>query len=164
MGRKAGYSRKDYNYRMDPYIDGNTVRQPVHVEPVKPVPEEKLSPKVSRDARRNREKAIQVNLAYVVFLAAAAVVALGICIKFLQLQSASTAYRKTIAGLESQLASKRMDNDTEYKRAASSIDLNEVKDIAINELGMVYAKEGQVRTYNGQAGDYVKQYSEIPVE
>ena len=57
MGRTAGYSKKNYNYRMDPYIEGNVVRKP---ERSNAVPQrkrtEEVTPSVSRNARRNREK------------------------------------------------------------------------------------------------------------
>ena len=33
---------------------------------------------------------------------------------------------------------------------------------AINEMGMVPAEEGTVVEYDSPAGDYVKQYSDIP--
>jgi len=39
-----------------------------------------------------------------------------------------------------------------------------VRDIAINELGMVYAQADQVILYDSQGGDYVKQYADIPEE
>ena len=37
-----------------------------------------------------------------------------------------------------------------------------VRSIAINELGMKYAKEGQVVTYSSEGNDFVRQYSDIP--
>ena len=40
--------------------------------------------------------------------------------------------------------------------------LEEIKKIAINELGMKYAKEGQVIIYSGEGSDYVRQYKAIP--
>lgn len=165
MGRTAGYSRKNYNYRVDPYIEGNAVRKPARVQqPVRPVHEERKRPAVSRETRRNRERAQQINMGYVMFLTVATVATLFVCVRFLQLQSESTAYRKSITSLESQLSTIKMNNDAEYKRAASSEDLAAIKDIAINELGMVYPEEGQVQTYNSQEGDYVKQYEEVPTE
>lgn len=165
MGRTAGYSRKNYNYRMDPYIEGNTVRKPDRVQrPERPVRKERMRPAVSRKTRRNREKALQINLGYVAFLTAAAVATLFVCVRFLKLQAESTAYLKTVTSLESQLATLKMDNDADYERTISSVDMEKIKDIAINELGMVYADEGQVITYDSQSGDYVRQYEDVPSE
>ncbi len=165
MGRTAGYSKKNYNYRMDPYIEGNVVRKP---ERSNAVPQrkrtEEVTPSVSRNARRNREKALRINLGYVVFLMAAAVVTVFACVRFLQLQAESTAYRKTVASLESQLSALKMENDAAYDDAVSSVDLGRVKEIAINDLGMIYANEGRIITYDSQSSDYVRQYEDVPTE
>lgn len=165
MGRRAGYSKKNYNYRMDPYIEGNVVRK---AERANAVPqrrnEEELRPSVSRNTRKNREKAQQINFAYVLFLLAAAVATLFVCVNFLQVQAESTAHRKHVASLESQLSALKMENDAAYEAALSSVDLEAVKNIAINELGMIYADQGQIITYNSQDSDYVRQYEDVPTE
>ena len=49
----------------------------------------------------------------------------------------------------------------EYNRIVNSVDLDEVKRIAQEELGMHYATEGQIIKYTDAIGDYVKQYSDI---
>ena len=56
----------------------------------------------------------------------------------------------------------KLENDETYTKIMSSVDLEEIKRIAINELGMKYAKEGQVITYSGEGSDYVRQYDDIP--
>ena len=48
-------------------------------------------------------------------------------------------------------------NDEEYNRILSSINLEEIKRIAIMELGMVYAQEGQIIEYENESGDYMRQ-------
>lgn len=69
---------------------------------------------------------------------------------------------KNIAALESQLAELKTENDDEYNRVVTSVDLEQIRDIAINELGMVYADQDQVILYDGEGSDYVKQYADIP--
>ena len=164
MGRKAGYSSRNYNYRMDPYIQGNTVRKPQHTMVPERTREEELRPSVSRNTRKNRERALQINMGYVIFLLAAAAITLFVCVRFLKLQAESTSYRNSVSVLESQLSSLKMENDTSYESVVSSVDLKKVKDIAINELGMVYADKGQIITYDSQDSDYVRQYEEVPKE
>ena len=159
MGRRAGYSKQNYNYRMDPYIEGNAVR---YAERANSVPE--IRPSVSKKTRKNREKAQQINFAYVLFLLAAAVATLFVCVHFLQIQAESTAHRKQVASLESQLSALKMENDAAYEEAVSSVDLEKAKDIAIHELGMVYADQGQIMTYDSQDSDYVRQYDNVPTE
>ena len=34
----------------------------------------------------------------------------------------------------------------------------------MNELGMVYASESQIITYDSNQNDYVRQYSDVPAE
>lgn len=165
MGRKAGYSKKNYNYRMDPYIEGNVVRKPERTATALPRRErEEIKPAVSKHARRNRAKAQQINFGYVLFLLAAAVATLFVCVNFLKLQAESTAHRRHVASLESQLSERKLENDAVYEAAVSSLDMEEIRDIAINRLGMIYADQGQIITYDSQDGDYVRQYEDVPTE
>lgn len=48
-------------------------------------------------------------------------------------------------------------NDEEYSRITSNINLEEIKRIAIGELGMTYATEGQVIPYESNSNDYMRQ-------
>jgi hypothetical protein len=51
-------------------------------------------------------------------------------------------------------------NDEDYNRIISSVDLEEIRKIAIGELGMTYAKEGQIITYENAGNDYMRRVSE----
>ena len=57
-----------------------------------------------------------------------------------------------------------MENDAAYEKAAASVDLDEVKNIAIKKFGMIYANQGQIITYDVQDSDYVRQYDDVPIE
>ena len=148
------------------YIDGNVVRHVQAVPQQQPQRERQRQQRRSASvhAKRNREKALRVNMPYVVFLAAASIATVFVCINFLQLQSQGINYRNEIAALESRLSNMKLANDNAYENAVSSVNMEVVKDIAINQLGMVYANEGQVITYSSQEGDYIRQYGEIPTE
>ena len=69
---------------------------------------------------------------------------------------------KNISRLESQLNNLRLDNDEEYNRVLASVDLEEIKKIAMNELGMKYANQGQIVVVDGEESDYVRQYADLP--
>ena len=56
----------------------------------------------------------------------------------------------------------RQDNDEYETRINSSVDLEEIKRIALNELGMKYASEGQIVNIEGGNNDYLRKYAEIP--
>jgi len=42
------------------------------------------------------------------------------------------------------------------------VNLETVRDRAMNEMGMVYAAQGTIVEYDSPEGDYVKQYNDIP--
>lgn len=93
---------------------------------------------------------------YVLFLAAALCTCAWILVNYIQLQSELTAMTKTVARRESELNQLKLANDEEYNRIISSINLEEVRRIAMGELGMVYAEEGQIITYEGNRSDYMR--------
>ena len=93
---------------------------------------------------------------YVMFLAAALCAAAFILVNFIQLQSDLTTLTKTVADRKSELNVLKLSNDEEYNRIISSIDLEEIKRVAIGELGMGYAEEGQIVEYENQEGDYMR--------
>ena len=105
-----------------------------------------------------------MNMSYVLFLTVAAVVSVMVCINYLKLQSQNTTYQKSATALETKLSELKLENDSAYNRIVSSVDLEWVKDVAMNEMGMVYASDRQIRTYDSAQSDYVKQYQEIPAE
>ena len=146
------------------YVNGTAVRKLQVVENPKREQKNRRSrrPRVTRAPRR--EKVNYLCIGYTLFLTAASVLALWVCAGYLQLQADNTAKMKNIAALEAQLSNMRAENDDEYNRVTSSVDLEKIRDIAINELGMVYAQSDQVILYNGQGSDYVRQYGEIPRE
>lgn len=113
-------------------------------------------------AKKNREKAMLMNPAYVVFLAAALIVSGIVLVGYIRLQSEITNSINHIAALESDLNALKLSNDEEYNRIESSVNLEEIKKIAIEELGMTYAAEGQVVEYSSEDGDYVRQIADIP--
>lgn len=144
------------------YIDGNVVR---HIQAVpNRAPRREERTRTSVKTRRNREKALHINMPYVMFLTVAAIATLFLCVNYLKLQAQGITYRNQIARLESSLNTAKMANDNAYERAMSSVNIEEIKNIAVNELGMVYAGEGQVVFYSNQEGDYIRQYGEIPEE
>ncbi len=101
-------------------------------------------------------------MAYAVFLSAAAVLAVFICVFYLRLQSDIVNSAETVTALQEELNVLTEENDTAYQAAEDSVDLEEVRRRAVNDLGMVYAAQGSVVEYESPAEDYVKQYNEIP--
>ena len=107
--------------------------------------------------RKNREKAHHMSAGYVIFLVAALCAAAFILVNYIQLQADLTNLTKGVATKQSELNSLRSANDEKYNRIMNSIDLEEIKRIAIGELGMTYAKEGQIILYADEGDDYMRQ-------
>ena len=142
----------------DYYVDGSTARQ----LDVRRAIEEEPRKKISNETRKNRERAHHMNFGYVVFLALAMMVAGYVLIGYIQLQAETTAKVEKIASLEKELNNLKLSNDDELARINSNVNLDEIKRIAIGELGMVYAQEGQIVYYNNEGSDYVRQFGDIP--
>lgn len=118
--------------------------------------------KVNNNVRKNRERAKHMSPGYVLFLGAALMAAGIILVYYIGLQSDITNSVKNIASLERQLNDLKVANEEDYSRINSSVDLEEIRRIAIQELGMQYAKEGQIISFASENSDYVKQMAEIP--
>lgn len=117
---------------------------------------------LSRQTQQNREKAMNMNRGFVIFLAVISVAVLFFCVHYIQLKSEVTAQIKAVAALESELAELKEDNDAYESQVTSNVDLNEIKKIAIGRLGMKYPTDEQKITYETSKSSYVRQYQDIP--
>lgn len=151
------------------YTEGNTARRmsaaPDYQEERRRREQEEKEAELRRKkriARKNQEKALRNSRRYVVFLTMGAIVFAGFTSLYITIQSDVTARMKTISKLESQIADLKAENDEAYKRISTSVDLDAIKETAINKLGMFYATEDQIVTYVVENDDYMNQYIEIP--
>lgn len=151
--------RRRTAYRESVYVQGNTARKLQALPAYEPRRPQK---KISNRTRKNRERALHMNVGTVLSMAVAMVAAGLILTVYLTLQSDITNSMKRIASLESTLNEMKMENDENYSRITSSVDLEEVKRIAMQELGMRYAEEGQIIRFNGEGSDYIRQIGNIP--
>ena len=132
------------------YVRGNTVR---NIQPERRT-DDRPKKKVNNTVRRNRERAKHMG---------PALIATGIIlVYYIGLQSDITNSVKHIATLERELNALKVANEEDYSRITSSVDLEEIRRIAIQELGMQYAQEGQIISFASENSDYVKQMAEIP--
>ena len=153
MATRQQSNRSRTAYQYDSAARQLDVREAVKKKPKK---------KISNATRKNREKAVRMNFGYVMFLTLALCVTGYVLAGYIALQSDITSSTKHISRLENQLNELKMTNDEEYSRISSATDLEEIKRIAIGELGMTYAKEGQIITFSTEGNDYVRQLADIP--
>ena len=123
---------------------------------------EKPKKKVSKQVRKNRNQALHMNAAYVIFLTVAAVMAVIVCVNYVKLQSRITDRSKNITAMQKELANLKEENNAKLNAVMDSVNLDEIRDRAQNQLGMVYASPDQIVEYDNPATDYVKQFEEIP--
>lgn len=142
---------------MATYVSGNVVRKEAVTAPKRVQQKE-----VSQRVRTNRSKAMHMNKGYVTFLAVAAIVTLFACVQYLQLQSDITSRSKRITSLQQELSAAKEANTTRYNVAMNTMNLEEIRDIAMNQFGMVYANEEQVIKYQSPTGKTVTRYAAIP--
>lgn len=130
-------------------------------------PEEESSRRSTKEqrrvarTRRDEQREQAVNAARVVISLVAAVVICVALIGMISLQSSVTRKVKQIASYESTLASLKEANDETYNEIVTSVDLDEIKERAMNDLGMTYAEENQIISYQGDTTDYVHQVQEV---
>ena len=143
---------------MAAYVYGNAVRKD-NVEIQTPARQQK---EVSQRVRANRSKAMHMSKGYVAFLAIAAVVVLFACMQYLQLQSEITSRSNYITSLQQELADAKEANTTRYNVIMNSMNLEQIRDIAINDFGMVYAEADQIIKYQRPDKSAVTQFAGIP--
>lgn len=160
--RPSSYSRNVSNSGQM-YVYGSAVPKPVY-DPRRRAYQPKRRRRVSSQVKENRKQAMGINKAYVVFLTFAAVLMLIVCVNYVQLRSELTSRSKHITALQKELVTLNEENTTEYNSIVDAVNLEEVREKALNELGMVYASDSQVIEYDNPTGDYIKQYDEIPEE
>lgn len=138
-----------------PYVYGNTAQKLNVQRQWETEPRRQVQPAV----RKNREKVRRMSAGYVIFLAVAICASALILVNYIQLQAELTSLTRSVASKESELNSLKVANDEAYSRIISSIDLEEIKRIAIGELGMTYAQEGQIVLYTNESSDYMRKVS-----
>lgn len=139
------------------YVVGSTARQ-LHVQ------EREYTRNESHTVapRRGQERALPMELPFVIMLTIAAICTLYLCVSYLQLQSSITARLDRIEALEERIETLKADNDALETRINTSVDLDYIYKVATEELGMVYANKNQVRLYDKTESEYVRQYEDIP--
>lgn len=98
---------------------------------------------------------------YTCFLALAAVCIVWGCVHYLQLRAEGIALHKEIVAMEAQLEAKTLENDNAYHNVMNSVDMEEIKRIAMEEYGMAIPRPDQVVEYTFPDMDYVWQFRDV---
>lgn len=138
------------------YIDGNTVRK-LNTAPARvPVP----SQAPVRQPAKKKQKS--PSRAYVGFLVLAISITFLSCVGYLFCQANNKAMASEIKTLEKQINTVTAINDgTEYE-IYNNLDLNNVIQVATQELGMVKLTQSNIEYYESVQDEYINQYKDIP--
>lgn len=137
--------------------EGNAVRK------IQAIPQETpVKRPVSRTTSKNRAKAQKVGKGYVLFLAVVSAATVCMCVNYLRVKSVITTQTKEIAVMESNLSELKADNDAYYNAVLASVNMEYIKNVAMNEMGMNYPTEEQIYEFDTAGNSYVRQYQNIP--
>lgn len=160
MSSRTGTTKRPENtnhYRQrsntEYYVDGNAVRK-VDTRP--------STVKRKRTVKKAKRVRVPIKFGYLLVLSISVVAIIASLIMYVSIQADILNSVNTIASMEDELNSLKLANDETYTKILSGVDLEKIKYIAITELGMTYADEGQVETYSSDDSDYCIQYSDIP--
>lgn len=152
------------NNRYDKYYtEGNAVRR---VRPDSDVYENPLREERRRQSKRSSRKSQKelssINMASCVILIFAITITLFTCIDFIKIQAEVSSLNKSIIQSEKELSNLKDENRIHKAQLDASVDLNEIYDVASNELGMVVPNDNQVIYFESVKSGFVKQYENIP--
>jgi len=154
------------------YNQGNAVRKEVqpYVRPARVLPTREQREREKREDALRRQKitdrrraaALRKNRILTGYMIFAVLITCIMLVGYVALQTNVSTRMSHVAELESQLSSVNADNSAAESRIATTTNLTEIKDKAINELGMVYATNSQIVYYSVDGSDYMSQYQDIP--
>lgn len=152
------------NNRYDKYYtEGNAVRR---VRPDSDVYENPLREERRRQSKRSSRKSQKelssINMASCVILIFAITITLFTCIDFIKIQAEVSSLNTRIIQSEKELSNLKDENRIRKTQLDASVDLNEIYDVASNELGMVVPNDDQVIYFESVKSGFVKQYENIP--
>ena len=147
------------------YIEeGNTVRK---LQPEVEY-EEIRRKRIQEDERRKRERRRAKQLRqrkkklYSIYATMAIVFCVCFFVGYIYLQTQVNERTDSIAKLETQISTIKADNGATEARINTAANLANVRNTALNELGMVYANADQIVYYDMETSDYMNQYNKIP--
>jgi len=158
----AAVRRQRTSYDNQTYVYGNVVPRPEYQPERKEVPQPKPKP-LNQQVRKNRRRALKMGANYTAFLIVASICAVVVCVLYLQMQPSLMQYSAQVGNLRQELNELTEANNVAYSALNDTVNLEEVRIRAIEELGMISIGEGRVIKYQRPAEIHVIQHYQIPV-
>lgn len=147
------------------YTEGNTVRQVAQPLPDRHTREREIREERERRKRQERRKMqrmMRKKRIYSMYVAMVAATVVGLFVGYINLTNSITTHMDNISALEQNISDLKASNSATESRIASQTNLGEIKAVAVNEMGMVYANADQIVYYDMESSDYMNQYHNIP--
>lgn len=147
------------------YTEGNTVRQVAQPLPDRHTREREIREERERRKRQERRKMQRMKRKkriYSMYVAMVAATVVGLFVGYINLTNSITTHMDNISALEQNISDLKASNSATESRIASQTNLGEIKAVAVNEMGMVYANADQIVYYDMESSDYMNQYHNIP--
>lgn len=147
------------------YTEGNTVRQVAQPLPDRHTREREIREERERRKRLERRKMqrmMRKKRIYSMYVAMVAATVVGLFVGYINLTNSITTHMDNISALEQNISDLKASNSATESRIASQTNLGEIKAVAVNEMGMVYANADQIVYYDMESSDYMNQYHNIP--
>lgn len=151
----------DYDY------DENDVRREQRRRKLEKLHEQRIKENARR-ARANKSRTRQlensrgINFYSCILLCLAAMVLYNLAVKYIDVNSSITAKKKEVTTVQSDYDTLKAMNDSNMEKINSSIDLKEIYNVAVNDLGMVFAGNNQKIKYIDNEASYVRNFEDIP--
>lgn len=163
--------RRNERYLSD--FDGNAVRErdPQREERVERRSEKRRKKNIKREAIEHRARQARIRrlensrgispAAFVVLLCSAAVM-FYLWTGYIRLSDENRNLAKEASKVNAQVSQLKDVNDIAINEIDSSIDMKDVYRTAVSEMGMVFATDNQIISYEDNEAAYVRQYKDIP--
>jgi len=157
------------------YVDGNTVRkvqakeilakqaqrrQERELEKQRILKEREIQYRAQQERLRN--KTVNLDAPFLFAFSVAMVCTLVLCFSYIRLQTEINTRISSIESMKQQLDSLKSENAALQNSIDTSLDLDRIYRVAVQDLGMVYADDSQTITYDKTESEYVRQYEDIP--
>ncbi len=107
-----------------------------------------------------KRKAV-LGLRYTIFLILSIVALIGCCYMYIKANSNLNAARSQVSSMRSELAMEQEKTSGMEEELNKNVDLEEIYEKAVGELGMQYPEENQIIYYDSSS-DYIRQAEDIP--
>lgn len=154
--------RKEYH---SAYVHGSTVRKlnPQYQSPQEWTSRPYLLEEPEQENRRQPKVGHGIDMLSLLFLIAAIILTLYVCIEYLQVQADIVQWNKSINALDTRITALDKENDAlEAVLKTAECDLEYIYQIAVGTLGMVYPNQNEVIYYENPETGYFRQYYDIP--